>query len=322
MARVRVASGADRATLRDLRRSAGSLSELAISPGTRRRYTKAAGSFFAWAASAGIRWEHSIAALSDAVASFLEYLWSEGWPKGHAGDLLAALQHEIPRLRGELQHGWRLYAVWNRIELATQAEPLPFEVWQACVGHLLLEGRLTSAAVFAVAFQGLLRPSEVLKLKVQDFSPDAARLTLVLRLHGTKTSQRSGIPESVVISHPETVTLALAACMQRDGSCNFSDLTYAQLYKELQACLLFFGLEKRYIRPHSFRRGGATHLWSSTGNLDRVTQMGRWGSQRSARVYLADASCERVLQSLTSAQRKVVSSFANAFVAQCGSGQL
>eukprot|EP00971_Amphidinium_carterae_P305564 6072294-Amphidinium_carterae.1 len=37
------------------------------------------------------------------------------------------------------------------------------------------------------------------------------------RLRGTKTSQRSGVPESVVISHPETVTLALAACLEREG---------------------------------------------------------------------------------------------------------
>eukprot|EP00971_Amphidinium_carterae_P305565 6072295-Amphidinium_carterae.1 len=63
----------------------------------------------------------------------------------------------------------------------------------------------------------LLRPAEVLKLNIHDLSPDASRLSLVLRLRGTKTSQRSGVPESVVISHPETVTLALAACLEREG---------------------------------------------------------------------------------------------------------
>eukprot|EP00971_Amphidinium_carterae_P190809 3786426-Amphidinium_carterae.1 len=274
MARVRIASGADRATLSALRRSASSLNDLAIS--------------------------------------------SKGFPKGRAADLLASLQHEIPRLRGELQHGWRLYSVWNRVELATQAEPLPFEVWQACVGKLLIEGSLVIAAVFALAFQGLLRPSEALKLNVRDITPDARRVTLVVRLHATKTSQRSGMPESIVIGHAETVTLVLAAMLNKDPLCNFSGLSYAQFYRELQRCMVFFGLSQRYIRPHSFRRGGATHLWSSTGNLDLVTQAGRWSSQHSARVYLADASCESVLQALTSAQRAVLSSYARAFVLHCG----
>eukprot|EP00971_Amphidinium_carterae_P292388 5804311-Amphidinium_carterae.1 len=211
MARVRIASGADRATLSALRRSAGSLNDLAISSSTRQRYAKAAESFFSWAAAANINCVGSISALADAVASYLEYLWSEGFPKGRAADLLASLQHEIPRLRGELQQGWRLYSVWNRVELATQAEPLPFEVWQACVGKLLTEGSLVTAAVFALAFQGLLRPSEALKLNVRDITPDARRVTLVVRLRATKTSQRSGIPESIVIGHAETVTLVLAA---------------------------------------------------------------------------------------------------------------
>eukprot|EP00971_Amphidinium_carterae_P045269 890884-Amphidinium_carterae.1 len=38
-----------------------------------------------------------------------------------------------------------------------------------------------------------------------------------------------------------------------------------------------------------------------------VTQKGVWGSQKTARLYLADASCERVLQALSHQQRlKVV----------------
>eukprot|EP00971_Amphidinium_carterae_P183800 3648556-Amphidinium_carterae.1 len=84
MARVRVASGSDRETLGALRRTAGSLNELAIAPQTRRRYAQAARSFFLWASEAGIQWEQSIHALSDAVAGYLEYLWSEGHPKGQA----------------------------------------------------------------------------------------------------------------------------------------------------------------------------------------------------------------------------------------------
>eukprot|EP00971_Amphidinium_carterae_P193788 3845064-Amphidinium_carterae.2 len=186
MARVRVASGADRETMRSLRMAAGSLNELAITSKTRQRYAQAARAFFLWASEANVNWERSIHALSDAVAAYLEYLWSAGLPKGQAGNLLAALQHEVPRLRGELREGWRLYSVWNRVELATQAEPLPLEVWEACVGKLLSEGKLHGAAAFAVAFQGMLRPMEVLNLTVGDLATDARRLSAVVKLRATK----------------------------------------------------------------------------------------------------------------------------------------
>eukprot|EP00971_Amphidinium_carterae_P212005 4206864-Amphidinium_carterae.1 len=86
--------------------------------------------------------------------------------------------------------------------------------------------------------------------------------------------------------------------------------------------MTFFGLADKYIRPHSFRRGGATHAWAVTNNLDFVTQKGRWGSQRTARIYLADGSCERVRQALSVSQRRRVQAFADLFHAQCGFRQL
>eukprot|EP00971_Amphidinium_carterae_P291952 5795515-Amphidinium_carterae.1 len=95
-------------------------------------------------------------------------------------------------------------------------------------------------------------------------------------------------------------------------------MSYVDLYKELATCMAFFGLEQCYLRPHSFRRGGATWTWAQTGNLDFVTQKGRWGSQKTALLYLADASCEQVLQALSHQQRLRVAEFGRFFACQFG----
>eukprot|EP00971_Amphidinium_carterae_P298384 5928596-Amphidinium_carterae.1 len=163
---------------------------------------------------------------------------------------------------------------------------------------------------------------EVINLTVGDLAVDALRLSAVVKLRATKTSLRSGIPESVVIDHPSSVALLLAASVDRRPECNFTGLCYHEFYKLLRECMTFFGLSDRYIRPHSFRRGGATHAWAMSNNLDFVTQKGRWGSQRTARIYLADGSCERVRQALSATHRRSVQTFADLFHVHCGLGQM
>ena len=44
------------------------------------------------------------------------------------------------------------------------------------------------------------------------------------------------------------------------------------------------------MKPYSLRRGGATFDFKAHGNLDRTVVRGRWGSQRTARIYIQGGS--------------------------------
>eukprot|EP00971_Amphidinium_carterae_P045270 890884-Amphidinium_carterae.2 len=125
--------------------------------------------------------------------------WSAGLPKGRAGRLFNVKCRDLGPNCSSHGDFTPCHSVWNKVELATQAEPVPFEVWQACVGKLLREGELHKAAAFALAFHGMLRPGQLVALTVGDLQADL--IEVVARLSCTKGSQRSGIPESVLIDH-------------------------------------------------------------------------------------------------------------------------
>ena len=42
------------------------------------------------------------------------------------------------------------------------------------------------------------------------------------------------------------------------------------------------------FRPYSLRRGGATMHWRKNPNMDVIRHMGRWSSERTARLYIQD----------------------------------
>lgn len=43
------------------------------------------------------------------------------------------------------------------------------------------------------------------------------------------------------------------------------------------------------VKPYSLRRGGATLLCITSQSYSTVTQVGRWNSERTVRVYIADS---------------------------------
>ena len=49
------------------------------------------------------------------------------------------------------------------------------------------------------------------------------------------------------------------------------------------------GFSHSRLTPYCLRRGGATHLFSSTFSFDRVTVIGRWSQVRTARIYVNEA---------------------------------
>ena len=64
------------------------------------------------------------------------------------------------------------------------------------------------------------------------------------------------------------------------------------------------------LQPYGLRRGGATDLFLKTGNMDEVTNMGRWRDSRTARIYVTTAIAVKAGMALSEAQSRRLEVFA------------
>ena len=104
------------------------------------------------------------------------------------------------------------------------------------------------------------------------------------------TKSGKGEPENVVLedrtAYVAVLTL-LGACRPGPKLLQGSCTDFRRCFGNL---LAFHGLEGRGFAPYSLRRGGATAHWRRYGQLDRIAEMGRWKSHRTARIYLTEAA--------------------------------
>eukprot|EP00971_Amphidinium_carterae_P232559 4614965-Amphidinium_carterae.4 len=287
-----VQSAAERKTLRQ---RLGSLRSLKVLPATAKRYAGALQLFFRWLQVAHPERVRSVSAINKAVCDFLEMLWDEGWPRGRAGDTLSGLQWQLPPLKGRLGEAWQLFAAWGKAELVTRAAPVPPVVLKAFVAISLAHGRAEVALALWLCFHGLLRAAEVLHLAVADVQVDVRRRSAVLTLRGTKSGQRFGAVESIILDDAQLVLFLAAVVRNKPLGARVVSLSYAQLHRALLDLLSHCFLEQFYIRPHSFRRGGATDYFQNSGNLAETTLRGRWKNQSTARLYIDMALSESIL---------------------------
>ena len=222
-----------------------------------------------------------------AASQYLEYLFSEGYPKGYGSDGLAALQHFVPEVAGKLRHSWRLLKSWQKLEPPVRVLPISPLMVLAISGACARLGRICCAAAFLLAFDTLLRPGELYGLRKRDITWAGGRA--VLAIWHSKTGQRKGAQEMVVChSHIAnrwlSVALATKAASDRLLDCTPQD------FRNLFFCLLEHLEIQGLFSMYSFRRGGATWHFLLNGSMEATLLRGRWLSTSTARIYLQDAA--------------------------------
>jgi hypothetical protein len=210
--------------------------------------------------------------------------------------LFLGLSDRYPELRGHLPRCHRALKAWGRQLNVDRAPPIPEFAVRALVGLALSRGFFSFAIGIALLFGALLRPSEFFALKCRalqwpkKFGTGAVQTELVLSLEDqTKTSVRAGgrVQEHAAsdFAIPWLRTLLEHAPPDRlvyTASDKVFRTTFSELIDEL-------GLGHCEFRLYSLRRGGASFLYRTTRNLDRVVERGRWAGARSAKVYIRDA---------------------------------
>ncbi|CAE8660827.1 unnamed protein product, partial [Polarella glacialis] len=146
---------------------------------------------------------------------FVEHLWEEGEGRAKAADTLASLQDARPWLKRQLPAAWRLVKAWSQHELPARASPFTENLVESLVGAGLARGRPDFGLACLLAFRVLLRTGE-LNVSAGDFSMDTCGKSGVLNLGQTKTSQRLGASEGVVIDDPVLLKLVNAWLLDKE----------------------------------------------------------------------------------------------------------
>ena len=172
---------------------------------------------------------------------------------------------------------------------------LPFALQNVCSSRY--ESMLFTAA-FSLAFFGLLRVGEITVSSMMDkykviqntdvyFSQTPLELQLTIRYSKTEQSGNScvlriGEENNLFVCPLHTLKSYLAIRPQFNGPlfCHFNKMpiTRNQFVTMLHASLRFLGISCSKYNTHSFRIGGATHLFMSGASEATIKIKGRWSS--------------------------------------------
>ena len=263
-----------------------SLDEAAISDKTRSRYVSAMFQILPVLEAVPCT-----EALDFHIAAWIEDAWKKGKPLYQVSDALCALHFYEPWTKKLIPNSWRLFSVWRRLETPARAPPLTARLVHSLACYCVSHQDLCMAALFLVGFFGLLRTGELLALRPCDILVSKYRVIISL-LH-TKTGQRKGMTEVVQVDDMFTVEVLRTIVKDRTAAqCPEAPLWRwnGSAFRNRFAfyCEKFF-LQSYHFRPYSLRRGGATALFQKTKSMDTTLVAGRWESQKSARIYIADA---------------------------------
>ena len=240
----------------------------------------------------------------------------------HKSRLLSGLKRLYPRIRREVAISQQWYNNWTRQRTPVRAVPITWELVQGFVGVSIHLKWYRLALIFLVGFVFFLRTQEVLSLSAEDLAVDTGEGSIILRLAKSKTSP--GAQQSLAM-HDLTLAWLVKALLVKIRTQGPLWTSTTHFRTTLQAFCVFFELEAHGFVPYSLRRGGATHLYVKTNNLDLVMITGRWKDAATARVYLDDARATLVRFQLGRSSRMLLRCFRQSlfsFISRVASWQI
>ena len=288
MGKVTIIAGKTKQERKVQRQQLGTLKANTVASRTRTRYDGAMKAFYLWARSLLLRIPNEAEGVDPLYADFIEHLWESGESLSLAIDGLSGLQDLRPRFRGHLALSWRLIKTWQRKEVPQRAPPFPEDILQSICGYFLSKKQHQISLAMEVAFYAILRTGELLNLKNKQIQVSTSCDCAILSLGATKTSQRSGVSDSVTLRVAPVCQRLLSWKQKSQPNASLVEMSEYQFRKSFDEALATLKLTSWGFRPYSLRRGGATMYWRKNPNMDSIRLMGRWASEKTARIYIQD----------------------------------
>jgi integrase len=261
--------------------------EATVQPRTAAVYRKAAQRFCDWATASGVAASDE-AALDTALVEYFHEQFIDGAGKSLASSTLNGIVWLRPELRYLLPRASQTSRGWHKLCPGTSYPPLTWDLTIAIAVQLARDGKAALGIGALLAFDCLLRVSELVGLHREDVI-DSSDLRLdsehkgtILTLRRTKT----GANKHVTVLNPGVIALLRKLVARTRPGGKLFPFTAAVFRRALHASCASLGLSSAYV-PHSLRHGGATRYYHVLHwPMENVMDRGRWASTKSARIYI------------------------------------
>ena len=299
-----------------------------VRPITRTNRARLAESFGTWLTEfCGHSLEALLASSSDPservaqlLVSYGQALFRAGQPYYKYSETINAVAALKPSIRRNLSLAWDLAFAWLTEEPHCHHKAIPQSILLAVLSAAISWGWLLEAAIFALAWCGLLRPGEVLQARREDLilprdaAPSTQHALLVIR--NPKTRGRAARHQSARIDPCDIVQLldlAFGNAAPTTMLWPLSGATLRRRFEQLQARLGLKEHGRFTFDLSSFRPGGATWMLGLTENSELVRRRGRWLSLRVMDIYLQEVVAITLLPSLPADIRSLIEALAENF---------
>ena len=225
-----------------------------------------------------------------ATANWIQKCWEKGDPLHGISDALCGLHHYEPWTKRQLPLSWKMFSTWRKLESPDRAPPLTKQVIYAWAYYAVDHCDFIMAGLLLLGFFALLRTGEILQVTAADLLLDSQKGIVSLR--DTKTGKRDNVAEMVSFDDPFTIQvlqglkqLKVQQGLDKVPIWPYSGSAFRNRFKLYSKK---FDLDQHKFRPYSLRRGGATHLFQTTGSMEVALVKGRWSHARVARIYISD----------------------------------
>lgn len=196
---------------------------------------------------------------------------------------------------------------------------MPDAIMRAMVALSFAWGWIDIGMLVMVGFLGLLRPGELLALRVADFILPSTTMSAIRRLHirigAPKMRRLAARREHVTIDDEEVIQLVEKMCKDKDRNQRIFPGSAAQfrvLWNQLCGALHISHVDQVGMTPASLRAGGATFWFQLRDNSEWVRFRGRWASTRMLEIYIQEAGVDQIMQDLAPDVRAHIARLANA----------
>jgi len=157
-----------------------------------------------------------------------------------------------------------------------------------------------------LGFVALLRTSEIVGLKFDHICWLHNQSEAALVLQTSKLGTRLGITEQMVAGDTGVLKAVRLAHLGRRSSDTLFSFAGQRFAEELKRLGSHAGLSLDTLTPYSLRRGGATHNFQQHFQISKSAALGRWSSEKAARIYIDQAIAHQVEGSISGRSRRIL----------------
>ena len=259
-----------------------------------------------WLVASGIDWESltsSPPAFDAVLVRYVEFCHKTHVPHYVAKHGILFAQWMYRGLHGELPRTWDALKSWHMAKPWKPRVPIAFEAIQylfLCGLNLWTTVQRESKAfsyfvvgfLMWVAFEGLLRPGELLNLRMSDVRvlSTGGRMVVVIAIKKPKTRSHMGRVQFSIIRNEGLAKWMswFKALVDRPEKPLWSR-TATRFRATLKDMLRLLKLDKLGYTVASCRSGGATFRFMQGESVERLQFQGRWASTSSLKSYIQES---------------------------------